>query len=89
MFENYVAQADENYLSLDDFWNDFFRTAYNHFCYTVADIAPNVTNIKMEDTVHIIDEVDETDASNLSIVYVRPDMNDCDMEPVFHTNSEE
>lgn len=89
LFENYVVQTEEDYLSLDDFWNDYFKTKYNNFSYAIADLAPNVINIKMEDPVHIIDEVDESDASDSTIVFVRPDMNDCDIESVVPTSPEQ
>lgn len=70
-FEKYVAKADHNSLSLNDFWHRYFGTKYKKSCPTTSptnNIAPITTEIKMEDPIDIIDEVDESDSSDLESV---------------------
>lgn len=61
-FGKYIAKADHNGLSLDNFWHKYFGAKYANSCSTTSptnNIAQITTEIKIEDPIDIIDEVDE------------------------------
>lgn len=84
-FEKYLAEADDNYLSLDDFWHEFFRTEYKNGCYTTnpGNDAQITTEIKSEEPIHIIDSsysVDEVNGSDTSDLESDVVSYDCNVE---------
>lgn len=83
-FEKYLTEVDHNYLSLDDFWLEYFRVEHKNGCHTASprnDIAQIITEIKLEEPIHIIDsydsvdEVNESDLNDLENNFVSYDCN--------------
>lgn len=60
--ETYVEETDQDSLTFEDFWNSYFRRHQNFAeCIGVDSVVPSANDIndaKLEDPLHIIDDVD-------------------------------
>lgn len=92
-FEKYLADTDVHNLSMDDFWHEYTCVEYgNGWLPATSSTTPFdhiAMEIKMEDPIHIVDVVVESDSSDSEIVYALNHPNDLNSVVEVHSSSEE